>query len=421
MPRRSHPPVAAVAAVVALALAATACGSRPDEGTVPVAATAAGAPVEPATPDTVGADLLTLDPATLPVPEPSPEAVAAAPVPETVDVFEPAVIVRAPEVPAEAVSLAAVAEGVTHVAAVATLPLTAPAPEGEPRALEALVVDPASFRALTPEVTAQAPGVWQRLTEGDVVVRHDVANELGLELGGPIELTGPGGTFTLRVGAFASNGAPPLGDLVVPWTVGLDLGASAPTALVVAVEESADAEDTGSELAELVGEAAELEVRTAPEERTAQLRGSSVRFEPFSYTELGDGMIAIDKAWVRRWIAPVEIPGIATTYCHRMMIPQLQAALSEIQAAGLYGHFEKDQFGGCYVPRHIDWNPSRPLSMHAWGLAIDFNTRDNWLGQTPMMDMRIVSIFEKWGFDWGGRWSRPDGMHFELARVVEVR
>jgi hypothetical protein len=58
--------------------------------------------------------------------------------------------------------------------------------------------------------------------------------------------------------------------------------------------------------------------------------------------------------------------------------------------------------------------------MHAWGLAIDFNARDNGYGVIPKMDLRIVEIFEKWGFSWGGWWSVPDGMHFELERVVEV-
>jgi hypothetical protein len=34
------------------------------------------------------------------------------------------------------------------------------------------------------------------------------------------------------------------------------------------------------------------------------------------------------------------------------------------------------------------------------------------------MDPRVVSIMEKWGFRWGGRWSPPDGHHFELAALI---
>ncbi len=58
--------------------------------------------------------------------------------------------------------------------------------------------------------------------------------------------------------------------------------------------------------------------------------------------------------------------------------------------------------------------------MHAWGLAVDFNVRGNEFGNhNPEMDPRIVEIFERWGFVWGGRWSTPDGMHFELGALLD--
>jgi hypothetical protein len=34
------------------------------------------------------------------------------------------------------------------------------------------------------------------------------------------------------------------------------------------------------------------------------------------------------------------------------------------------------------------------------------------------MDPRVVEIFERWGFEWGGRWLVPDPMHFEFVRFV---
>ena len=58
--------------------------------------------------------------------------------------------------------------------------------------------------------------------------------------------------------------------------------------------------------------------------------------------------------------------------------------------------------------------------MHAFGLAVDLNVSSNYYGTRGDMDPEIVAIFEKWGFLWGGRWSQPDPMHFELARLVEV-
>ncbi|MGZ8323583.1 MAG: M15 family metallopeptidase, partial [Rhodoplanes sp.] len=59
-------------------------------------------------------------------------------------------------------------------------------------------------------------------------------------------------------------------------------------------------------------------------------------------------------------------------------------------------------------------------SMHAWGAAIDINTRyaDYWLlsGRKRYRNhipWRIIAVFERHGFIWGGKWSHFDTMHFE--------
>ena len=46
-------------------------------------------------------------------------------------------------------------------------------------------------------------------------------------------------------------------------------------------------------------------------------------------------------------------------------------------------------------------------------MALDMNTATNPMGGVPTMDCRVVRIFRKWGFAWGGNFSTPDGMHFE--------
>ena len=59
-------------------------------------------------------------------------------------------------------------------------------------------------------------------------------------------------------------------------------------------------------------------------------------------------------------------------------------------------------------------------SMHAWGAAIDINTKfaDYWLWGPQgryrnRIPAEIVKIFEKHGFIWGGKWGHFDTMHFE--------
>ena len=78
-----------------------------------------------------------------------------------------------------------------------------------------------------------------------------------------------------------------------------------------------------------------------------------------------------------------------------------------------------DQFSGDWVVRQMRGLSN--LSMHSFGLAIDFDAPHNQLGSshgffTP--DNPLVKAFEAEGWTWGGRWQhRPDPMHFQAARV----
>ncbi len=389
-PRPRTSPARLGAAVLAgtLAVLVAACGNGDPGAAVTEAGAEAAVGITPVSvPSTVppGADVeaaMSIDAPPVAQPDALP-SVAPVTVPATVELHRPSLIVRGTEPGSSALYAAFGVPGVTHLAGVAEFDALLVGDDGEGHPVHVLAVDPSTFRPMTPDVTAQEPGVWQRLSEGDVVVRHDVAYNLGLTLGGSIELHGEH-QVPVRIGAFASNGAPPLADLIVPWDIGSRLGAGDVNALVVALDDGTSAADAGEAVVEAIG-GGEIEVRDAPVTQQARIVGKQARttFEPFSYTDLGDGMIVIDPAWVRKWIVRVDLPGLGTTRCHATMARQLMAALAEVQEAGLYGHFKREQFAGCYMPRHIDWRPDRPLSMHAWGLAIDFNSLDNGLGRDP--------------------------------------
>lgn len=78
---------------------------------------------------------------------------------------------------------------------------------------------------------------------------------------------------------------------------------------------------------------------------------------------------------------------------------------------------------GAYACRTIAATTRR--SGHAYGFAVDINTResDYWLWRKTdarsqdayrnRIPLEIVRIFETHGFIWGGRWSHFDTMHFE--------
>lgn len=139
-------------------------------------------------------------------------------------------------------------------------------------------------------------------------------------------------------------------------------------------------------------------------------------FGEFAARSNGDGTISVSPEWRERNIISRAVPILGTVTCHRMLFPQLEAALNEIERMGLAFTIDPDDFGGCYSPRFIDSNPDGRISHHSWGVAVDFNVVQNRPGTKPDLDHRVVRIMERHGFTWGGRWLIPDGMHFEWVR-----
>lgn len=100
--------------------------------------------------------------------------------------------------------------------------------------------------------------------------------------------------------------------------------------------------------------------------------------------------------------------------CHVLMAPVFGAVFAEIYALGLWNLLKT--FDGIYNCRAIKGSGSR--STHSWGISIDLNAATNRQGTQGDMDLRIVQVFEKHGFYWGGRFSgnRRDAMHFEFVK-----
>ncbi len=106
---------------------------------------------------------------------------------------------------------------------------------------------------------------------------------------------------------------------------------------------------------------------------------------------------------------------------HKKCAESLKRVLARIwEAAG------KDQatvdrwgvsiYGGAYNYRLMRGGNS--LSMHSWGCAIDLDPARNGLGdQTPHFANvpEVLAAFAAEGWEWGGDWSRRDGMHWQAA------
>ena len=100
-------------------------------------------------------------------------------------------------------------------------------------------------------------------------------------------------------------------------------------------------------------------------------------------------------------------------YCNRDMIGPLSIAFRNVIDRGLVEQIKT--WDGCFNIRTKRGASS--TSLHSWGIAIDINAAWNGFGKTPTMSTELVKCFTDAGFDWGGTWSKPDGMHFQLSKL----
>ena len=134
-------------------------------------------------------------------------------------------------------------------------------------------------------------------------------------------------------------------------------------------------------------------------------------FGDFQIKERDGTWITTEPSWREKNIQVKRMPILGNTRCHRLMWEPLEGALTQILDEGLANTLSIQDFkksGGCYAPRRINrFDAGGSISRHAWGIAIDINTKSSY-------HPRVVEIFNSWGFAWGGTWTSPDEMHFEL-------
>jgi hypothetical protein len=102
-------------------------------------------------------------------------------------------------------------------------------------------------------------------------------------------------------------------------------------------------------------------------------------------------------------------------YCNKDVVKPLERALRCVVQKGLGDKIKT--WDGCFNIRRKRAGSSP--SLHSWGLAIDINASWNRMGQKPTQDPELVECFTDNGFDWGGQWQNPDGMHFQLCEFVK--
>jgi hypothetical protein len=138
--------------------------------------------------------------------------------------------------------------------------------------------------------------------------------------------------------------------------------------------------------------------------------------------------IIIKGNWERDNIVLIEVPqlipirGNPNVRCHRLVAKQTIDLFAAWEREGLMKYVLS--WHGMYNPRFIRGREG-VLSNHAFGSAFDINLDDNMLGALPALVGRkgsvrlLVETANEFGFYWGGHFSRRDGMHFEIAKILK--
>jgi hypothetical protein len=116
------------------------------------------------------------------------------------------------------------------------------------------------------------------------------------------------------------------------------------------------------------------------------------------------------------WDVPAELEiGLIPKkiYCNKDLVHPLSMAFKKLIDTKAVN--ELKTWDGCFNIRNKRGLNSP--SLHSWGIAVDVNAFENGLNQTPKLSQKFVECFTSSGFDWGGTWTRKDGMHFQLAQI----
>jgi hypothetical protein len=289
-------------------------------------------------------------------------------------------------------------------------------PDGLAIPIEVAGVDPGQY---SPFLSPTERAVLPALSDGD--------GALG-ESSGSLRRVGPGGVlrfgrWSVRIAAVLPDAAIGAHELVVSKTTAARLGVTRDRYLLIDPAKGSSRPALVLGIRRALPAGAQVQVR-GPGETPFFRQGDAVLppvrlkelFGEFAARPVGDGYIRMDPRWSATHIVTVTVPVLGSVTCNRALIPQLRGAFEEIASRGYGSLIDPTDYGGCYSPRFLNRNPSAGLSHHSWGVAIDLNVSANPFGRAPHQDPRVVAVFERWGFTWGGDWLLPDGMHFEFVR-----
>jgi hypothetical protein len=108
---------------------------------------------------------------------------------------------------------------------------------------------------------------------------------------------------------------------------------------------------------------------------------------------------------------------------HHKVAESLGRVFKAIWDAAAHSQAQIDAWGMSDFSGSFNYRAKRgssTLSMHAYGAAIDFDADRNGFGDRTPHFAGAKPVLDAWAAEswvWGGTWSKPDGMHWQAARV----
>jgi hypothetical protein len=260
------------------------------------------------------------------------------------------------------------------------------------------------------------------IAQGDIVMGQTSAGLRGARAGDVVDLiAADGNARSFTIGAVAPDDEVGGTEIVMSLDQANVLGATITTRILIYGQFSRDALDAALAAQGLVdGFGVRISKSWNPANPDGQigLAQAKAKLGEFAYRVNSFDNMTMDPDWVAANIVRADFQYVGVhAYCHRLIVDDLQAALKDVYEAGLSFAIDlanTNTYGGCWNPRYARAAANiGSLSRHAWGMAFDTNTTANPQGGTPHMDCRVVRIFRKHNFAWGGNFLLPDGMHFE--------
>jgi len=266
------------------------------------------------------------------------------------------------------------------------------------------------------------------ISQGLVVMSQMSASIRGAQVGDTVDLMAAnGGVHTFTIGAIAGDDAVGGTEIVISTDQADILGATIATRVLI----YGPLDHTALQAA-LVARGlysnSKVRVRTTwdapdPDNTLSMVETKALMGEfDIDYAHLTTlGWTSLGASWRATYLpaARETYPTGIRAMCNKVIKADLTAALQEVVNSGLAGGIDAanaNQYGGCATGQARLARITQSLgsvSRHSWGQPLDTNTTTNCQGCTPHMDCRIVRIFRKHNFAWGGNFLTSDGMHFE--------